>query len=99
MLTGNVVLRKRLNYEDKTRYFVIIQANVSIQSPLLSSHEFMKSLFTCSQCVSTQRAQCNFQPQKGSPTFSIVCIFSSSAWGMGWNKLGRLFSLIVNFTL
>lgn len=33
MLSGNVVLRKRLNYEDKTRYFVIIQANVSIQSP------------------------------------------------------------------
>lgn len=29
MLTGNVVLRKRLNYEDKTRYYVIIQANVS----------------------------------------------------------------------
>lgn len=35
MLTGNVVLRKRLNYEDKTRYYVIIQANVS--AGLLSS--------------------------------------------------------------
>ncbi|XP_044516266.1 protocadherin-15 [Gracilinanus agilis] len=27
MLTGTVVLRKRLNYEDKTRYYVIVQAN------------------------------------------------------------------------
>ncbi|XP_003409311.2 protocadherin-15 isoform X4 [Loxodonta africana] len=32
MLTGNVVLRKRLNYEDKTRYFVIIQANDRAQN-------------------------------------------------------------------
>lgn len=40
MLTGNIVLRKRLNYEDKTRYFVIIQANVSAQFFLLSSFEF-----------------------------------------------------------
>ena len=39
MLTGNVVLRKRLNYEDKTRYFVIIQANVSIHSPSRPSWE------------------------------------------------------------
>ncbi|KAM4839832.1 LOW QUALITY PROTEIN: protocadherin-15-like [Urocitellus parryii] len=31
MLTGNVVLRKRLNYEDKT-YFVIIQANDRAQN-------------------------------------------------------------------
>lgn len=42
MLTGNVVLRKRLNYEDKTRYFVIIQANVSYQFLLFLSSEFMK---------------------------------------------------------
>lgn len=32
MLTGNVVLRKRLNYEDKTRYYVIIQANDRAQN-------------------------------------------------------------------
>uniref|UniRef100_A0A8C3YUB5 Protocadherin-15 n=1 Tax=Catagonus wagneri TaxID=51154 RepID=A0A8C3YUB5_9CETA len=32
MLTGNIVLRKRLNYEDKTRYFVIIQANDRAQN-------------------------------------------------------------------
>ncbi|XP_003783712.1 protocadherin-15 isoform X9 [Otolemur garnettii] len=32
MLTGNVVLRKRLNFEDKTRYFVIIQANDRAQN-------------------------------------------------------------------
>ncbi|XP_007942209.1 protocadherin-15 [Orycteropus afer afer] len=32
MLTGNVVLRKRLNYEDKTRYFVVIQANDRAQN-------------------------------------------------------------------
>uniref|UniRef100_A0A286XM42 Protocadherin-15 n=1 Tax=Cavia porcellus TaxID=10141 RepID=A0A286XM42_CAVPO len=32
MLTGNVVLRKRLNYEDKTQYFVIIQANDRAQN-------------------------------------------------------------------
>uniref|UniRef100_A0A8I3XF49 Protocadherin-15 n=1 Tax=Callithrix jacchus TaxID=9483 RepID=A0A8I3XF49_CALJA len=32
MLTGNVVLRKRLNYEDKTSYFVIIQANDRAQN-------------------------------------------------------------------
>ncbi|XP_062071079.1 protocadherin-15 isoform X5 [Lepus europaeus] len=32
MLTGNVVLRKRLNYEDKTRYFVIVQANDRAQN-------------------------------------------------------------------
>ncbi|XP_004369945.1 protocadherin-15 isoform X10 [Trichechus manatus latirostris] len=32
MLTGNVMLRKRLNYEDKTRYFVIIQANDRAQN-------------------------------------------------------------------
>ncbi|XP_054428745.1 protocadherin-15 isoform X2 [Pteronotus mesoamericanus] len=32
MLTGNVVLKKRLNYEDKTRYFVIIQANDRAQN-------------------------------------------------------------------
>ncbi|XP_026967698.1 protocadherin-15 isoform X9 [Sagmatias obliquidens] len=32
MLTGDVVLRKRLNYEDKTRYFVIIQANDRAQN-------------------------------------------------------------------
>ncbi|XP_037660839.1 protocadherin-15 isoform X5 [Choloepus didactylus] len=32
MLTGNVVLRKRLNYEDKIRYFVIIQANDRAQN-------------------------------------------------------------------
>ncbi|MBZ3873410.1 Protocadherin-15 [Sciurus carolinensis] len=32
MLSGNVVLRKRLNYEDKTRYFVIIQANDRAQN-------------------------------------------------------------------
>ncbi|XP_065776047.1 protocadherin-15 isoform X2 [Muntiacus reevesi] len=32
MLTGNVVLRKRLNYEDKTRYFIIIQANDRAQN-------------------------------------------------------------------
>ncbi|KAI5940397.1 Protocadherin-15 [Manis javanica] len=32
MLTGNVVLRKRLNYEDKARYFVIIQANDRAQN-------------------------------------------------------------------
>lgn len=29
-LSGAVVLRERLNYEEKTRYFVIVQANVSI---------------------------------------------------------------------
>nr|KAF6322672.1 protocadherin related 15 [Pipistrellus kuhlii] len=32
MLTGNVLLRKRLNYEDKTRYYVIIQANDRAQN-------------------------------------------------------------------
>ncbi|XP_012872525.1 PREDICTED: protocadherin-15 isoform X2 [Dipodomys ordii] len=32
MLTGNIVLRKRLNYEDKTRYYVIIQANDRAQN-------------------------------------------------------------------
>nr|XP_044993073.1 protocadherin-15 isoform X1 [Jaculus jaculus] len=32
MLTGNVVLRKRLNYEDKTRYYIIIQANDRAQN-------------------------------------------------------------------
>ncbi|XP_060225350.1 protocadherin-15 isoform X1 [Meriones unguiculatus] len=32
MLTGNVVLRKRLNYEDKTRYYVIVQANDRAQN-------------------------------------------------------------------
>ncbi|XP_048194746.1 protocadherin-15 isoform X7 [Perognathus longimembris pacificus] len=32
MLTGNIVLRKRLNYEDKTRYYVIVQANDRAQN-------------------------------------------------------------------
>uniref|UniRef100_A0A671GCF7 Protocadherin-15 n=1 Tax=Rhinolophus ferrumequinum TaxID=59479 RepID=A0A671GCF7_RHIFE len=32
MLTGDVVLRKRLNYEVKTQYFVIIQANDRAQN-------------------------------------------------------------------
>uniref|UniRef100_A0A7N4P4Q0 Protocadherin-15 n=1 Tax=Sarcophilus harrisii TaxID=9305 RepID=A0A7N4P4Q0_SARHA len=31
-LTGTVVLRKRLNYEDKTRYYVIVQANDRAQN-------------------------------------------------------------------
>lgn len=34
-LFGSVVLRERLNYEDITRYLVIIQANVSFSLPLL----------------------------------------------------------------
>ncbi|XP_033622510.1 protocadherin-15 isoform X4 [Fukomys damarensis] len=32
MLTGNVVLKKRLNYEDKARYFVLVQANDRAQN-------------------------------------------------------------------
>lgn len=35
-LFGAVVLRERLNYEEITRYLVIIQANVSGFSPLIS---------------------------------------------------------------
>lgn len=30
-LSGSVVLRERLNYEEITRYLVIIQANVSLR--------------------------------------------------------------------
>ena len=33
-LSGSVVLRERLNYEESTRYLVIIQANVSLEPPL-----------------------------------------------------------------
>lgn len=46
MLTGNVVLRKRLNYEDKTRYYVIIQANVSAGLLLFWSFQSKVCLWT-----------------------------------------------------
>lgn len=67
MLTGNVVLRKRLNYEDKTRYYVIIQANVSIQFLLLFSYELIKSI-SCLKCVSSLTV------------LSIVCTSSFGKW-------------------
>ena len=50
MLTGNVVLRKRLNYEDKTRYYVIIQANVSSCLLLPSVLELIKKSAPLHRC-------------------------------------------------
>lgn len=29
-LSGNIILAERLNYEERTRYLVVVQANVSV---------------------------------------------------------------------
>ena len=50
-LAGNVVLRKRLNYEDKTRYYVIIQANVS--AGLLLFWSFQSKVCLCTGVVAS----------------------------------------------
>lgn len=50
-LFGAVVLRERLNYEEITRYLVIIQANVSVFA-LLCAVLLVSILFTDVLCLS-----------------------------------------------
>jgi len=54
-LSGAVVLRERLNYEEKTRYFVIVQANVSIDLLMVIYATGLSGVSVCSLDFSKER--------------------------------------------